>query len=161
MKKTFMVAALAALAVTGLASCNCNKNSCKNEKKGDRIEIYTGVLPAADADGVRYTLKLDFDDDQNYTDGDYDLNETFLVSDSTAVMGTRDTKSFLSEGDFIVENKDGKKYLKLVRDNKDSQVGSAEGPIYLLAENDSTLVMVNADLQLPENVAQYTLKRTK
>ncbi|MBD5289928.1 MAG: copper resistance protein NlpE [Bacteroides sp.] len=163
MKKSFYVAAAAAFALTGLASCGGNK-SCNNNcgSKQDKIEIYTGVLPAADCDGIRYTLHLDYDEDDNFMKGDYDLTETYLVSDSTSVGGVSDNKSFRSEGDFTVNNKAGKKYLRLVQDRKDSQQGSAEGPIYFLVENDSTLTLVNDDLQLPDAPGlNYSLKLSK
>ncbi len=162
MKKTLYVAA-SALALLSLASCgnkSCNGNSCGD--KGDRNEIYTGVLPAADADGVRYVLQLDYDDDHNYTDGDYDLVETYLKADSTATTGYRDDKSFKSEGDFTVTDNAGQKVYKLVPDVKDSQAGSTVTPLYFIADNDSTLTLVNSNLERSANPdLNYSLKLSK
>lgn len=157
----------AAVAMIALASCSGNNGKCSGDKecKLDKKELYTGVLPAADAAGIRYQLKLDWDDD-NCNEGDYDLRETQLVSDTTSVAGVTDGKTFDSEGDFTVmkgsgENA-GKTYLKLVRDTKDSDPESNAGPMYFLVESDSTLVMVNADLQVSENPElNYTLKLQK
>lgn len=164
MKKTMLMMA-AALSMMTLAACSGNQKSSgdkSNCEKGDKKELYTGVLPAADTDGVRYALKLEYDDDHNYTDGDYDLLETYLERDTTNAVGFKDGKSFKSEGDFTVMDKDGKKYLKLVQDVKDSAKGSIEGPLYFLVESDSTIVMVNSDLQLSETPGMnYTLTRAK
>ncbi len=77
-------------------------------------------------------------------------------------MGFKDGKSFKSEGDFTVMDKDGKKYLKLVKDAKDSAEGSAETPMYFLVESDSTIVMVNQNLEVSETPGMnYTLKLSK
>lgn len=158
MKKTLFTAA-AAFALLSLGACsnqNCSKGSCGDA--GDKEEVYTGVLPAADADGIRYTLDLDFDDDNNYTDGDYDLVQTYLVSDTTATSGISDANSFKSKGDFTVAESNGKKYLKLVPDRKFT---NAE-PLNFLVESDSTIVLVGADLQPSATPGlNYTLKLVK
>lgn len=157
-KMIFMFAAVAAMC---LAACsgNCDKSAGKVGKTDDKV--YSGVLPAADADGVRYTLKLDYSDDHNYTTGDYDLVEVYLQSDTTSFIGYKDGAGFKSEGDFSVINGQGEnsntKYLKLVQDVKDSSAGSNAGPIYFRIDNDSTLTMVNAQLEAPTTPG-YTLK---
>lgn len=163
MKKSIFIAA-AAISLMSMAACTGNQKSNGDSKfaDGDKKELYTGVLPAADTDGVRYALQLDYDDDHNYTDGDYDLLETYLEADTTSALGFKDGKSYKSEGDFTVMDKDGNKYLKLVQDVKDSQAGSNVGPMYFLVESDSTIVMVNSDLQKAENPEMnYTLKLSK
>lgn len=159
MKKTIF--SLVALSILTLGAASCNQN--RGDNPGLREEVFTGVLPAADALGVRYTLKLDFDDDHNYTDGDYDLVETYLYGDTLSATGTRDAASFKSEGDFTLEkNQNGKSYLKLVQNAKDSSAGSNGGPLYFLVDSDSTITMVNADLQPSETPGMnYTLKKAK
>ncbi len=166
MKKTILFAA-AGLAMLGMAACSGNKsasadscNDCGKCAKGDKTEVFTGVLPMADADGMRYTLTLEFDNDDN--DGDYKLVETVVMADSTSAVGSTDGKSFASEGDFYIKTKDGKTYYELKKDQKDSQAGSLDTPAYFLVDSDSTLTMVNADLEKAANPEMnYTLKLVK
>lgn len=153
---------MAALAVAmGAASCSHNGKSCNVADVPDRI--YTGVLPAADAEGVRYTLKLDYDDDKGNLAGDYDLVEAYLVSDSISKTGHKDSSLFKSEGDFVIEDgtgeNAGKRYIKLMSDRKDSSAGSVTGPLYFLVESDSTLVLVDSQLKQSETPGlNYTLR---
>ncbi len=164
MKK--IVLGMAALAALGLASCGGN-NKCDNKancdgKCEDKVEVFTGVLPGADNEGVRYTLNLEYDDDHNCTEGDYKLDETYLVADSTATDGVRADKSFKSEGDFTITEKDGKKVYKLVPDAKDSNAEATLTPMYFILDNDSTLTMVNAELERSVNPdLNYSLKLAK
>lgn len=162
MKK--MILGAAALAMVTLAACSGSpKDTMPGNTGNSKDEVYTGVLPAADADGVRYTLKLDYDSEKNNSEGDYDLVEVYLVGDSTSSTGYKDGARFKSKGDFSVMDGTGanssKKYVKLVQDAKDSSNGSNGGPMYFLVQSDSTLVMVNAELE--ESVMpgmNYTLK---
>ncbi len=157
MKKTLLFSA-AGLALMSMAACsgNCNKNGeCV---KSDIDEVYTGVIPAADTDGIRYTLTLDYDDEGK--DGDYKLVETYIQSDSTSATGYSDVKTYASEGDFKVEKKGDKTYIKLIKDQKDSQAGSVETPIYFLVDSDSTITMTNNQLEVSQNPGlNYTLKK--
>lgn len=164
MKKSILFIA-AGLSMLGMAACagngkggNCDGNaSCG--KKGDKVEVYTGILPAADAEGFRYTLQLQFDDDDK--DGDYKLIESVIETDSTAVGGYKDVKSFVSEGDFYIKQKDGKTYYELKKDQKDSQLGSLDTPAYFLVDSDSTITLLNNDMEVPTAPGlNYTLKRT-
>ena len=144
--------------LAGLA-VSCNDGNCNGGKCDGKCDdkVYTGVLPAADADGVRYTLKLDYDD--NGMKGDYDLVETYLKADTVSALGYKDLRSFISEGDFKVEKQGDKTYLQLVKDQKDSSIGSAETPMYFLVDSDSTLTMTNAQLEVSATPGMnYTLK---
>lgn len=124
-------------------------------------QMYTGVLPAADGPGIRYTLKVDYDDDKNNMAGDYDLIETYLAADSVAPNGVKDNVSYKSEGDFTVVDQNGKKYLKLVKDAKDSHP-QASSDLYFEVSSDSTLTMVNAQLEpAVSDSLNYTLKLVK
>ncbi len=159
MKKTIFAVALAALALTACNSKNCCKdNACASDKQ----EIYSGILPGADTDGILYTLNVDYDEDDNCLEGDYNLVQTYLAADSVAPTGYKDVKTVRSEGDFKVESKkvDGAevKYLRLIPDMKDSSPEADSQPMYFVVSSDSTLTMVNSDLKPSENAAlNYTL----
>lgn len=162
MRKTILGAA-ALVAVLAMGSCESQKEN-GSESKQDRKEMFTGVVAAADAPGIRYDLKLDYDSTDN--GGSYELKQIYLESDSTATDGVKDGKEFESKGDFSVLDKEGKSYLKLVQDatscQKDSACSAACTPVCFLVDSDSTLTLVNADLQVSENPSlNYTLKLKK
>ncbi|MDE5812608.1 MAG: copper resistance protein NlpE N-terminal domain-containing protein, partial [Muribaculaceae bacterium] len=144
MKKAilFVTAALAMVGMVACSSNDCSKGSC-DKAKCDNDQIYTGILPAADCDGIRYSLKLDYDD--NGQKGDYDLIEVYLESDTTTVTGIKDSVAYKSEGDFTVVEKDGKKYLKLVKDAKDSNAQASDELYFEVGEG--TITMVNSDYE--------------
>lgn len=147
---TFTLSAIGAMLLF-LAACSGVPTATDNnstQKGADKV--YTGVLPAADVDGIRYTVLLDFDDDN--TGGDYELVETYFVTDST---GVQDVESFASDGDFIVgTGAQGQKYIKLS--------GDGSGEVYFLADTDSTLTMVDASLSpAAASGMNYTLKAAK
>lgn len=157
MKKTFYIAA-SVLAMISMAACSGNNRTTVNANPAGDEQVYTGVLPAADCEGIRYTVALDYDHDDN--DGDYKMVETYLAADTTSASGVKDLASYKSEGDFTVVTKDGKKYLKLVKDNKDSNADALSN-VNFLVESDSTIVMVNADLEQSVTGLNYTLKLVK
>lgn len=107
-------------------------------------------MPGADVEGIRYTVLLALDDDG--TEGDYDMIQTYFVIDST---GVQDIASFASEGDFTVATNDrGRKYLKFD--------GNGAGDMYFLVDTDSTITMVDASLTPSTTPGMnYTLKATR
>lgn len=163
MKKAILLCI--ALAPLALASCNngCkNDSSCSNGKGGDKQELYAGVLPAADAEGTLYTLRLDYDDDNNFTDGDFDLTRTALVGDTVAGAAVKDGVVSYNEGEFKIEDKmvDGAtaKVLTLTPDAKESLGTVDNDQLYFLVNGDNTLTLVGADFKKAENDSlNYTL----
>ncbi len=159
MKKTIFVSA-AAVALLSLAACSGNKTASEQKatEETSKNVTYTGILPAADTDGVRYALNLDYTSDN---EGSYKLDQTYLVADSTAADGYKDKDSFKTEGTFAVESKDAKKYLKLTETAKADTTAKAD-VMYFLVDSDSTMTMVNSDLQVSVNPdMNYTLKLEK
>lgn len=157
MKKTLFGVALAMLTLTACGG----HGTCGKDCKDDKDPVYIGVLPAADVEGVRYTLTLDYD---NARRGDYDLYQTYLAVDTLAPGGYKNLTSFKSEGDFTVESKDVNgttvKYLRLVPDAKESAGDTTI--LYMLIPNDSTLTLVGADLQPSTSLGlNYDLKLQK
>ncbi len=166
--KKFMVMAVSAAALVMLGACSnsncnnsdCNSTECAAKTAGEKV-VYTGVLPGADVDQVRYTLTLDYDDD-NATKGDYDLVQTYQQADTTVAAGVKDVQNVRSEGDFTIITKDGSKYIKLVPDAKDSDASADTADAYFLIDNDSTITMVNSSLEKSVNTElNYSLTRTK
>lgn len=160
MKKSLYFA-VAALLLLSLAACSGN-NNCRNANGVDNNDmVYTGLVPAADGPGIRYTLKLDYEDDKTNKAGDYDLVETYVEADSVMKNGYRDDISYRSEGDFNLMEKDGKKYIKLVKDAKDSNPQAASN-LYFRVDSDSTLTMVNDQLEpAVGDSLNYTLRLVK
>lgn len=155
-KTTWALAATICLFGAAAISCNgnCNKASNPGSANFDDDATYTGVLPAADCLGIRYTLSLDYDDDSNSTNGDYKLVETYVQNDSTAPLGVKDALSEKSKGDFSVSTKDNMKCLTLV-----PKRGSTD-TLYFVQNTDSTLTMTNANFEMPVTPG-YTLKIVK
>lgn len=160
MKKLFFVA-VAALSMLGFAACSNSQKSCDSCDKaaddkcchGDVTEAYSGLLPAADAAGVRYTVVLDYDDDNHGTEGDFEMVQTYMVADTASASGLADKASFFSEGDFTRGNSATGDYIKLV-----SKTGDVT---YFLVTSDSTLVLVGEALQPSDSGLNYTLQRAK
>lgn len=157
MKKLFF-AAVAAVSMLGFAACSNSQKSCDKVAggkccNGDVTEAYSGFLPAADVDGIRYTVVFDYDDDSNGTEGDFEMVETYVVADTTAASGLADKASFFSKGDFTRGNSATGDYIKLV-----SKTGEVT---YFLVTSDSTLVLVGESLQPSDSRLNYTLQRAK
>ena len=158
MKKSLFMAGIAAMMVF-MGACTGTKEAKQDETANvePKKEVFTGVLPAADCDGIRYTLHLDYNDEA--TAGDYSLNEAYLEADTTAADGYKTKEAFDSKGAFTVEDKNGKKVLTLAPAKAEGD--SAEvAPVYFVVDTDSTMTMTNADLVLPETPG-YTLSLEK
>lgn len=154
MKKVMMIAAIAA----ALVSCkskgtNNNDSASTNETVMAVTEnaaaevVYKGILPAADGPGIQYVLKLD---NINSTgEGTYTLETTYLEAE-----GAGKDKSFTSKGKKQIIQKDvnneKKTAIKLIPDDSDT-------PIYFVIVNDSTLRLVNEELQEAAGELNYDI----
>lgn len=149
MKKVILFAAACAM----LTACG-NGKTAGNAEGVDSLDsvavdsaVYTGVLPAADVFGIRYRLALA----QDSTNG-FNLTQEYLKSENEVdttftYTGTAEIKK--SEGE------PAKTYYVL-------NTGAKEDTYNFLVLNDSTLRMVNAELE--ETVAgglNYDLKLQK
>lgn len=162
MKKTvlFGVAAVAAFA---FASCNnSNTGAAPVKGSGDKDVLYSGILPSADAQCTVYTLKLEFDDDHNYTDGDFDMVENTFAADTIDASGLKEVLTAYTSGDFRKASKvvDGVtvEYIELIPDAKDALGGGSACSNYFVINPDQSLTMVGADLVKSEMPGMnYTL----
>ncbi len=121
---------------------------------------YSGILPAADCAGIRYTLTFDYPDGNNAaTAGTYTLDETYLDADPADANAYKDGQTFKSEGDFTVEAATdataGKKYIKLVE--KPADPTATPSTLYFLIDSPESLTLVGADLQPAASGLNYTL----
>lgn len=161
MKKTLFAAA--ALSILALASCSQSAAdrtaTTAVNTDNDVVEAYTGMIPAADVDGVRYTVVLDYDDDSNGKEGEFEMIQTYVEGDTTVASGVSDKASFFSKGDFTRPGDNAAAdYIKL-------QSSTASGPgevTYFLVTSDSTIVLVGPTLQPAADTGlNYTLKRAE
>lgn len=154
MKKSLTFVAAAA-AILSLASCTGKQAAAEAtpetepETVATVTETYTGVLPAADAEGIEYTVALTYTGEDN---GQYDMTQTYLVADSTVEAAV-----FTSTGDFTVgqDEATGTKYIKLAGKE-------ASEDVYFVVATDSTITMADATLTTPDTPGMnYTLTATK
>lgn len=163
--KTTLLTAMAAMTAIAFTSCDNNKaNNVPPTNDDNKKELYSGILPAADAQATVYTLMLDFDDDHNYTDGDYTMVENVLAGDTIDASGLKELAWAYTEGDFTKESKvvDGNtvEYIKLIPDPKETLGADHTTPFYFIVNPDGSLTMVGADLQKSETPGiNYTLIR--
>ena len=152
---------LGALAALTLASCSggkkaepaTNPDATAGVSTNDRTETYTGTLPAADVEGIRYTLTLQYDDDGN--DGDYSLEQVY-ISDT-------DPATFTSNGDFDVKTgtpqSSSQRYVRLV--STPDLESAPRDTMYFVITSDSTLMLTGPDLTPAVSGLNYTITRTK
>lgn len=151
MKSLLAIAAAATL----LATASCAKQAATDSTPSDKEDVtYTGVLPAADADGIRYTVTFDYDSD-NENAGEYDMTQVTIVTDSVA--GSQiDANKAETKGRFSIEQATGKKYYKLTPDATETAA------YFFVIDSDSTITMVNAELEQSVNPElNYTLTVAK
>ncbi|AVM53935.1 NlpE-like protein [Bacteroides zoogleoformans] len=158
MKKVMMIAAIAA-ALVSCQSKNTNHNDSASANEGvtavaentAATTIYKGTLPAADGPGVQYVLSLD--NLNSAEEGTYTLETTYPEAE-----GSGKDKSFTSKGKKQVIQKDvnneKKTAIKLVPDNGDAS-------LYFLIVNDSTLRLVNEELQEAAGELNYDIVLVK
>lgn len=166
MKKT-TTAIMLAFATAVIALTGCNNTGTDNSvmtggKSFDKETLYGGIMPAADAEGFLYTLRLSYDE-ENPAEGDYLLVETALEADSVSPLHLKDGIVSLTEGDFRIETKStdaatSVKYLRLIPDASESLGAASSATLYFLVNENNTLTMVNPDLTPAANDSlNYTL----
>ncbi len=151
MKKLLFIAT-ATIAILGMAACS-GKKAAEATETADSTAVakaaYTGILPGADCDGIWYTLQLN--------DGNYDMIETYFALDTTANLGINEILSIKSEGTYATVDTNGYSYIRLTPSVNDSAVED----ICFLNATDSTLILINEELETPTAPDFYTLKAVK
>lgn len=141
---TYIAAAAAMLSLAACSGKQAAETAAQDEVATDTVvatETYTGVLPAADADGVQYSVVLNYTGDDA---GQYEMVQSYIVGDSIGA-------TFTSAGNFTVGTSDNGKYITLAaQDSVDN--------VYFIVASDSTITMVDATLTPSETPGlNYTL----
>lgn len=156
MKKVMMIAAVAAL----LASCQSkgNQNNATDDANATTVvesgsamgEVYEGVLPAADGPGIKYQLSI-----SNAADAEsgYTLVMTYIDAE-----GKGKDKSITTTGKKEVVSKNVNNMQKTAY--KLTPTGS-DLAVYFAVVNDSTLRLVNEDLQDNVSTLNYDIVKVK
>lgn len=149
-----------ALAIAALAGCSEHKQNDGGKDVNpvtdstDRHEEYTGVLPAADTEGIEYTLHLKYDSDDNFTEGDYRMHQVY--------MSATNPVTYDSKGNFKVltgtPRSATQKYLRLISDPANN---APTDTTYFVVSSDSTITMTGSDLVPAASGLDYTLKLKK
>ncbi len=140
---TYIAAAAAMLSLAACSGKQAAETAAQDEAATDTVvtETYVGVLPAADADGVQYSVVLNYTGDN---EGQYEMVQSYLVGDSIGA-------TFTSAGDFTVGTNDNGKYITLAAQDTTQNV-------YFVVASDSTITMVDATLTPSETPGMnYTL----
>lgn len=159
MKKVMMIAAVAAALVSCQSKGTRNNESSSMNKDVATVAdnsvapevVFKGILPAADGPGIQYVLSVD-----NVTadeEGTYTLTTTYLEAE-----GPGKDNTFTSKGKKQVIRKDvnneKKTAIKLTPDNSDA-------PVYFVVVNDSTLRLVNEELEEAAGELNYDIVQVK
>jgi len=150
MKKTFLVVAaiglLAACQQRGKPCVGCG--NCRLAETAQEVnETYRGTLPAADGPGIDYELTLTAA--AGSRDTVYALNMTYIDAE-----GPGKHRTVRTEGRLRHTGKPGKRAYRLDPKN-------GEEVMYFAVVNDSTLRLVNEDLQEAASGLNYDLMKVR
>lgn len=154
--KKIVLMGLALLGTLGFVACDGSSKTAQTaapaKNSADKEVLYAGILPAGDAIGFIYTLKLDYDADHDFNEGDFVMMESGLASDTIFATGIKEVATGYSEGDFRKESKevDGVKveYIRLIPDAKEGLGATDASETYFIVNADGSLTMVGEDLQV-------------
>ncbi len=156
MKKVFMLAVL----VAALAACQPEKKKAAETTKmtpappvmvEDFSEVFEGTLPSADGRGIDYVLTLNAEIQGQ--DTIFSLDMVYLDANGKGKHVTFNTKGKQQKVHKTVK-KNPKTAVKLTPSN-------GEPPIYFLVVNDTTLRLVDGNLQESVSDLNYDIVRVK
>ena len=148
MKKFFIFSGIMAVLLSCQSKTAKNVSVDNETAQCEHSQVYKGLLPAADCSGIEYTLGIDTVNDS------YHLTTVYIDAE-----GAGKNLSFTSEGKRSItyrgEGEDARVFYKLTPCGKDT------ASVYFMVVNDSTLRLVNADLQEPTNKTLYDIVTTE
>lgn len=144
MKKFFVFSGIMAVLLSCQSKTAKNVSVDNEPAQCEHTQVYKGLLPAADCSGIEYTLGIDTLNDS------YHLTTVYIDAE-----GTGKNLSFTSEGKRSMihrgEGEDARVFYKLTPCGKDT------ASVYFMVVNDSTLRLVNTNLQEPTNKTLYDI----
>lgn len=126
----------------GSTAADSTAAACDSSSTAADSLVYEGMVPAADCAGIRYRIAMDARK-KNFT-----MKEDYMESD------TKVKDSFNEKGTVEPYSKNGKEGIKLSTGNNGSE-------LYFISVGDSTLRMVNDDLEESATASNYDLKLKK
>lgn len=144
MKRTVMMLAACAM----LAACQQQNKTAANQG-GNEAPVadslhFVGKLPAADGPGIRYDLRIANDSTAGFT-----MTETYLEAEN----GKDQTTIYTGKAETVTQTVDGKE-VKAYK----FELGDNTPATYFKIVNDSTLRMVNDELEEAASELNYDLK---
>lgn len=164
MKKVFMFAAL----VAALASCQSKASKAEMAATDslaieemspmvEATEVYEGTLPAANGPGIDYVLTLDMLADSN--DTLYTLDMTYLDGSNNGAGKKMTVKGKPQMIHKVTQDAKTKKPVTKKAIKLNPSDGSA--PLYFVVANDTTLTLVNDNLDETVSDMNYDIIRVK
>lgn len=137
------------VAVMAFVSCQSGDNKVAATAVADNETIvtttYTGTLPAADCPGIIYELTLNAESLQDV----FSLNMTYLEGGEDGSDVSNNVR-----GRMLYINRNGKKAIRL-------QPVDGDAAMYFLQVNDSTLRLVNENLEEATSGLNYDIIKKK
>lgn len=167
MKKVIMLAAVVAALVscqskgtksdqTAADSLAMSTSTSMSNPTMEEVQVWEGVLPAADGPGIRYVLTLNTI--ANANDTTYILDMTYLDAD-----GKGKDKTFTSKGKPEVVKRAIKDRANRTVTRKGLKLRPNDGsqPVYFVIANDTTLTLCNDSLQESQSDLNYDIYRVQ
>lgn len=162
MKKVIMLAAVVAALVS------CQSKGTKTEATAadslamstqptmEEVQVWEGVLPAADGPGIRYVLTLNTV--ANANDTTYTLDMTYLDAG-----GKGQDKTFTSKGRPVIVKKAMRDKDRRTITRKAIKLNPNNGgePMYFIIANDTTLTLANDSLEVSQSDLNYDIYRVQ
>lgn len=168
MKKVILLAAV----VAALVSCQskgtksdqtaadslamATSTSMSNQPTMEEVQVWEGVLPAADGPGIRYVLTLNTL--ANANDTTYILDMTYLDAD-----GKGKDKTFTSKGrpEMVKKATRDRANKTVTRKGLKLRPNDGSEPVYFIIANDTTLTLCNDSLQESQSDLNYDIYRVQ
>lgn len=153
MKKATLIISLLVITLSAV-SCGNNKSDENdiltinaNTKNEVLTEKYSGTIPAADGPGIVYEVTLIRYDDKD--SGVYHMRQTYIDAADNRDM------AFDYYGRFVVTRKNSDRIVRLTPFNKQEEA------VNFIKDNDSSITLLDQQMNRIDSNLNYTLRRVK